>query len=224
MSGRYPGKFYKKRHLQTKYAADTVISLLLENLPAVRSAVDFGCGVGTWLSILQVNGVSDILGIDGDWVDRKYLVIPKECFLEADLCGFSGVGRRFDLAISLEAAEHLPASYAVEFVRLLTEASDYVLFSAAVPGQGGEHHVNERWPSYWKDLFESEGFTAFDLIRPSIWSDNKIPFWYRQNILFFCRKGCADESLGSKYAASGTSFPLDVVHPELYKQKLNRVE
>src|SRR5699024_10679550 len=115
-------------------------------IPTVHSAVDVGCGVGTWLSVLAAWGVKDIQGYDGDWIDTALLEIPAAHFSSRNLTeALAPPAARFDLAMSLEVAEHLPASAARTFVKSLTAQSDFVLFSAAVPHQGGRHHVNEQW-------------------------------------------------------------------------------
>jgi SAM-dependent methyltransferase len=181
----YNTSFYKNRHQQTVYSAKKIISLIEPTIPEIHSAVDIGCGVGTWLSVLKEKGVDRIQGIDGSWVDKTYLQIPKECFLEHDLSQKIELSEKFDLAISLEVAEHLPSSSASDFVDSLTKLSDFVLFSAAIPFQGGVGHINEQWPSYWIALFEKRGYTAVDLIRRRIWDDRHILMWYKQNILLF---------------------------------------
>src|SRR3546814_3871891 len=144
--------WYDERHQKAVYSAETILSLLLPCLPPVRSAVDLGCGVGTWLSVLQARGAQEVLGFDGDWVDRQLLVIPQDCFRKTDLSRLESSGRRFDLAISLEVAEHLPAARAETFVQTLTSLSDFVLFSAAIPGQGGRNHRSEEHTSELQSL------------------------------------------------------------------------
>lgn len=213
----YKQEFYAGRHEKTVYSADTILSILLERIPAIDSAVDIGCGVGTWLSVLRNKGVKDIQGVDGHWVDQELLAIPRACFSQVDL-GKSEIRlpRRYDLAISLEVAEHLPSDRAAEFVSSLAALSDYVLFSAAIPLQGGTNHVNEQWQHYWVKLFGDIGYVVHDCIRPRIWDDTRIPFWYRQNILFFSRR---QKSRGGQLDTCGHatwSMPLDVVHPDLY--------
>jgi hypothetical protein len=71
------------------------------------------------------------LGYDGPHVTP--LCIPKDRFAAVDLRQPLPADRKFDLAISGEVAEHLPAT----LVGTLTSVSDVVLFSAAIPGQGG---------------------------------------------------------------------------------------
>ena len=162
---RYHDKFFRNRHDRTVYAAETVLDLLLPVLPPLRSAVDIGCGVGTWLSVLSQRGISEIQGVDGHWVDTANLAIPPESFSHHDLQRDLDLGRRFDLAISLEVAEHLPAERASGFVSWLTGLADIVLFSAATPRQGGRNHFNEQWQEYWAALFARHGYVTVDFIR-----------------------------------------------------------
>lgn len=212
---------YEERHQKTLHSADSILSLVLQRIPAVTSAVDLGCGVGTWLSVLRAKGASEVLGMDGEWVDRKLLVIPQDSFRNADLSRLEPLHRRYDLSLSLEVAEHLSAERAEAFVRRLTELSDFVLFSAAVPGQGGRNHVNEQWPDYWVQLFAARGYDVHDFVRPQIWDDERIPYWYRQNILFFSRRERTHEvrQIGAAHA-----MPLRVIHPTLYLRQLQAAD
>ena len=202
----YTHEFYKDRDHATRYAAETILGLVLKQIPPVMSAFDIGCGVGTWLSVLkEKHGVADITGCDGPWVDPNLMKIPYDCFQYVELDKrMPESTRRYDLAISLEVAEHLPEARAAEFVQYLASLSDTVLFSAAIPGQGGTGHVNEQWPKYWADLFWSHGYATQDTLRKAIWWDAQIPFWYRQNAMLFV-KGQAH-----------TGSPLSLVHPKLY--------
>lgn len=216
----YTEDFYTKRHERTLYSARTILSIILATMPKVRSAVDVGCGVGTWLSVIMKKGVKDVMGLDGEWVETNLLVIPKETFVKTDLTKPVRVPRKFDLAISLEVAEHLPVERAKGFVRDLTKLADFVLFSAAVPFQGGRNHINEQWQEYWVGLFAAEGYDVYDLIRPKIWNDSRIPFWYRQNSLFFVKK---ERTKQIKFGLNEKSINFSrysVVHPDLYMRKV----
>jgi cyclopropane fatty-acyl-phospholipid synthase-like methyltransferase len=198
----YGHNFYEDRDRATRHSAEIVLSLVLARL-GINSATDVGCGVGTWLSVLAQKGVTNICGFDGPWVEQELLVIPKESFRQADLEKPLRIERRYDLAISLEVAEHVSPANAKTFVSSLCALSDNVLFSAAIPYQGGTGHVNEQWLHYWVDLFAARGYGCQDFIRPLIWTDTAIPFWYRQNIVFFAK--------GAPHTR-----PLDLVHPDIY--------
>jgi hypothetical protein len=213
---RYKDKFYGNRDAQTAHAARTILGLTLELLPPVHSAVDVGCGVGTWLSVLRERGVDTVRGFDGAWVRADLLTIPRESFIAVDLTERIPKSDRFDLAISVEVAEHLPPASAETFVDSLVDLSDFVLFSAAIPHQGGKHHLNERWQDYWAGLFWARGYAVLDPIRPKIWEDDRISFWYRQNVLLYVKK----ERLGELRAPIGAGFPLRMVHPAQYLRKI----
>jgi SAM-dependent methyltransferase len=211
---RYEGQFYSDRHGRTEHAAETILSLVLSRSPGIKSAVDVGCGVGTWLNVCERHGVDRIQGYDGPWVDREELVIPQERFSPQNLEEEIPSAQRFDLVISLEVAEHLPAEKAEHFVRQLTKLGDRVLFSAAIPGQGGVGHLNEQWPEYWTEKFGAHGFVPVDVIRHQIWTDTKIPVHYRQNTLIFEK---TDARLPVEAEASPSpGLPLALVHPEVY--------
>lgn len=218
----YSREFYVKRHKDTIYSANTILSILLEHIPAVHSAVDIGCGVGTWLSVLQEKGVKHIQGLDGEWVDKDLLVVPQDSFGQVDLVRAEiRLAQRYDLAISLEVAEHLPADRANEFVSSLAALSDCVLFSAAIPFQGGRNHINEQWQHYWVKKFDALDYNVHDFIRPRIWNDNRIPFWYRQNILFFSKRHSSRSVFPHSIALDACFMPVDLVHPDLYLTRAN---
>ena len=226
MIKNYGHEFYKDRHQKTIYSATTILSKVLEAVPVVNSAIDFGCGVGTWLSVLKGKGVNEIQGIDGAWVNKSLLEIPEHCFLQADLGEPVRLDRKYDLAISLEVAEHLPPEAANAFVNNLTNASDFVLFSAAIPFQGGKNHINEQWPDYWVGLFNGQGFSVLDFIRGEVWNDNNVPVWYRQNVFLFVNNNRMQDIKGPTANVHGASryLPTALVHPDHYLSKVSQID
>jgi SAM-dependent methyltransferase len=193
MSAVYDAKFYEDQSNDSLVAAEIVLGLLFEHgRPA--SVVDVGCGVGTWARTALQLAVPEVFGIDGDYVDRNALLVPEVNFLPCDLAvpgvaelALARLGRRYDLAISMEVAEHLPHHRAPGFVAELCSLSDVVLFSAAIPFQGGTAHVNEQWPEFWATYFRDEGFACCDLLRPLLWTMPAVKWWYAQNTLLFVR-------------------------------------
>ena len=218
----YTQQYYADRNQRTIHSASKVLSVTLETLPNVQSAVDIGCGVGTWLSVLKARGVADVQGIDGEWVDTNLLVIPSESFLKADLTKPLAVQRRFDLAISLEVAEHLPPECAEDFVATLVRLADFVLFSAAIPHQGGRNHLNEQWQEFWAELFSRHGYQAIDAIRGRVWDDPGIDTWYKQNTLLYVQRERLPELRNVGDVVSQKPM-LSVVHPDQYLAKLHRM-
>jgi SAM-dependent methyltransferase len=184
---------------------------------SIRSVIDVGCGPGTWLEAFTGLGAEDILGIDGEWLDRDVLRFPADRLLIHDLEQPLQLDRTFDLAISLEVAEHVSPDAAPHLVDALTRAAPVVLFSAAAPLQGGTHHVNERWPQAWAGLFAERGFVTVDPVRPRIWTDEQIAWYYRQNIIVCVRRDALDRypALREEHERThGAILPL--VHPERY--------
>jgi hypothetical protein len=149
------------------------------------SVLDLGSGRGVWLDEWYKTGVADVLAVDGDYLNRDQLAVPRDSFVARDLTALVDTRRRFDLAQSLEVGEHLPTSASETLVESLTNASDRVLFSAAVIGQGGEFHVNEQPLSFWQDLFMARGYTAYDCIRPNLSKNREIEPWYRYNAVLY---------------------------------------
>lgn len=180
----YTSDFYAYQEPGSRASAEVIIPMLTAHLP-IRSVLDVGCGRGVWLSVWKRHGVEDIAGVDGDYVDRARLHIPADRFMAQDLAGGFDLGRRFDLVSTLEVAEHLPPAASPGFVESLTRHGPMVLFSAAVPGQGGENHVNERSYAYWRGLFAAKGYRAFDPLRPTIHADARVEPWYRYNSLLY---------------------------------------
>ena len=211
----YDSAFYSSQRSGSHRSADIVVPLVNEII-APRSVCDIGCGVGTWLSIWRDRGVSDICGIDGDYVDRSQLMIEASKFVCADLRQPLSLDRSFDIALSLEVAEHLPAQRAESFVGELASAAPVVLFSAAIPKQGGTDHINEQWQDYWAKLFRGHDFTAFDCIRPIVWNDERIERWYRQNIILYCRN---DKIADYPALMTSRTMPLSIVHPQQYIER-----
>jgi SAM-dependent methyltransferase len=180
----YDPMFYQTANRQSLTSARVCVPLILDLLNPV-SVIDVGCGQGEWLSAFVSQGIGDALGVDGPQVADEQLLIPKEKFLRHDLSRPLRIDRRFDLATSLEVAEHLPPSRAPAFIAELTRLAPAVVFSAAVPGQGGVHHINEQWPWYWKELFASHGFVQLDPFRRALWKQPEVAVYYQTNLFLF---------------------------------------
>lgn len=210
----YSQSFYASQEDRARRSARPVVRILID-LVAPKSVIDVGCGTGAWLREFSECGV-DIIGVDFPGVADSHLSIPADKFVGHDLRLPLALGRRFDLVLSLEVAEHLSEQHAASFVAMLTDLAPVVAFSAAIPHQGGQHHINEQWPEYWEALFRERGFVARDVVRPEIWLDQSIEAHYRQNILLFVdkRHQVLLDRLGT-----GDGGRLSRIHPEIYLTK-----
>ncbi len=175
------------------------------------SVIDIGCGTGTWLKVCIDNGITDVKGIEGHYLDRSKLVVPPELVELHDLEKPFSSNRRYDLAISLEVAEHLNPGTGPQFVNQLTALSDVILFSAAIPYQGGQNHINEQWLTYWVELFKSCGYKPYDIIRPQFWDVGEVEFWYSQNCCMFIN----EQNNSRRLDGLPTFYNKNIVHPEL---------
>ena len=212
----YTTTFYEKQSDGSARSAEQIVPMVLDLARGIQSVVDVGCGVGTFLAAFRNHGVGFVQGVDGGYVNRDLLRIDDREFLAHDLSELLRLDRRFDLAISLEVAEHLPPARARSFVGDLARLSDLVLFSAAIPGQGGTQHVNEQWQDYWAGEFMSLGYNAIDAIRGRIWHLAGIEPWYCQNTLLYANPA-ALERYPRLLSDRVSSLPsLRVVHPQTW--------
>ncbi|MFA7342826.1 MAG: methyltransferase domain-containing protein [Terrimicrobiaceae bacterium] len=169
-------------------SAEIVVGCLMEMFRP-KSVLDVGCGLGHFSRKFFDAGVEDVLAVDGDYLTTDRLCIPRDRFRAADLTRPFDFGRRFDLVVSLEVAEHLPFSCAGQFVDCLVRHGDAVLFSAAFPGQGGQNHLNEQWANWWAAQFRRHGYEPLDAIRPRLLDHSDLPPWYRFNTMLYARPG-----------------------------------
>jgi cyclopropane fatty-acyl-phospholipid synthase-like methyltransferase len=215
----YKDDFFKKHQSGSKKSAREIVPLIIE-LINPKSVVDVGCGVGEWLATFKENGIEDIIGIDGPWVNKQLLKIPQNQFIQTDLTQPIFLKRKFDLVTSLEVAEHLPKECAPTFIHALTNLGSTVMFSAAIPLQRGTHHVNEQWPDYWKKLFEAEDYTTIDAIRRQVWQNPNVEAWYAQNILIYVNQNELEIYPKLKAAQKDTrQDQLSIVHPRIFIER-----
>jgi SAM-dependent methyltransferase len=212
LGSHYSRDFFSVRAEGSELGARICLPICFE-LVKPTSVVDVGCGTGGWAKTAMDLGIEDIIGVDGDYVDTDQLLIPSDRLVTRDLERSIDLDRQFDLAVCMEVAEHLSPNRAAGFVEELTQLAPAVLFSAAIPGQGGTNHINEQWQGYWASLFAQFGFRPIDCVRPALWTDAEVPFWYRQNaILYVGPESAVSESLSAP-------MPLNVVHPDLLRAK-----
>jgi len=222
----YTESFYDD-HQSGSYSSAKKVLPVVYNLFRPQSVIDIGCGIGDWLKVWSdILGVPYIMGVEGPYVNPDKLRVPKENVRFQDLKENFNIAKKFDLAMSLEVAEHLPESNAENFIRNLTGLSDVILFSAAIPGQRGTYHINEQEPEYWAEIFLKFDYVAVDFLRENIWKDTDIEWWYRQNIMIYIKKSRIQEFPDLYEAYKNTSQNLYKIHPELFRhvsQELTKI-
>lgn len=175
----YTEEFYADNHV-TLLSAEIVLPTILEWTKAKR-VIDVGCGSGAWSKVALDTGC-EVCAIDG-YTSSNQLLIPSEHFICHDL-NYPINCKGFDLAICLEVGEHLPPETAEPLVKSLCEAR-WVLWSAAIPSQGGLNHVNEQWATWWWPKFERHGKVGSSALRTMWWSNPNVATCYRQNLVLY---------------------------------------
>jgi SAM-dependent methyltransferase len=186
-SYEYGSEFYDYLQVSSLMSARRIVPLAVAHLH-VSSVLDVGCGAGAWMRAYLEAGVADVQGLDGAYVRNEQLLVEAARFHPADLRQPFRLPRRFDLVQCLEVAEHLPPAASETLVDSIVAHGGSVLFSAAPPGQGGEHHVNEQPYEYWRQLFAARGYELFDFVRPRILERVGVEPWYRYNIFLFVHR------------------------------------
>lgn len=213
----YTRDFFLEQDERARSSAEVVVPIVMEFLKP-RSVVDVGCGSGRWLAVFAAHGVREILGVDSEALPSDVLAVPSSAVLRRDLTYPLTLHRTFDLVVCLEVAEHIPPEAGERLVSSLTDLGPFVLFSAAIPHQGGTNHVNEQWPDYWARAFSNHGYVVVDCIRRRIWHDPAVAFWYAQNTLLFVEEAALVEqpTLRAEHELMGDS-QLSIVHPQCYQ-------
>lgn len=224
----YNQDFYEEQKNDSLRAAKVIVPLLLQHFEPVNSVVDIGCGVGTWLSVLFQHNVKEIKGFDtNDLPPESYFIDKKR--IETN-CDFSfkkfQINWKADLALCLEVGEHLPELAADLLVRNLVNIAPVIIFSAAFPGQTGVNHINEQPLWYWREKFNCCGYAEIDFLKPLIWSNPKVSWWYRQNItsfvsLEYLEKNPKVKQLSSRYPELPDPHRLTVVSEWILKKQFN---
>ena len=193
------------QNIHNQGTPELLLPVIFDGL-SVSSILDVGAGTGVWINAARQIQIIDCVGIDGIVLTGHDLKCERGLISEINLANSFDLGRTFDVAICLEVAEHLPATSALGLIESIVKHTDLVFFSAAIPGQSGQHHINCQWPKYWQNLFNECGFECVDDIRSRIWTMDVDP-WYKQNIF----RAFKSENAGSE------SRIRSLVHPEMLK-------
>lgn len=209
--------YVHSKELHNESAPQEVLPALFA-LTKPESIIDIGCGIGSWLKVAKELGISKVCGVDGIKADKKLFMLDEADFIQADLSLPISTGQKYDMAFCLEVAEHLPPGAADTIVDTLVNHSDIILFSAAIPGQGGQAHINEQPPEYWQGKFEKRGYQVFDLLRDKFWDNPNVDWWYKQNMMIYANaKGAV--VLGHQPVKT---IPYKI-HPQLFDLRINEL-
>lgn len=215
---KYSADYYETIFENAIKSRDEIFKVLIDLgfLKPGMKVLDVGCGIGEFGFEAKEKYAIDYYGVDYR-TPREKLLIENHKYAEYDLMSgseFPWMGK-FDLVICTEVLEHIDEKYAESAVQLLTKLSDTILFSAAVPGQGGHHHVNEQWQTYWAAIFAVNGFCGNQSLMISMfWNNENVDVWYRQNLVLY-----------TKYELdSSDTNVMAVVHPVMFENVIKTLK
>lgn len=205
-------KDYYSIHDENSYKSATVILNQLSNYISPSSIIDWGCGSGTWCkAAIEIWNVS-IIGIDQHDFDGYQMYISQSNYRKEDIRKEIWVNK-VELAICVEVIEHIDEYYEDAVIDNICSCSDTILFSGALPFQGGTGHINEKPYSYWVKKFRERGYNLDDRIRRDIWDNSDVEIWYRNNIMLLKKV---------KTIKIQEQYPLDIIHPDMLYRILKK--
>ena len=214
-------KFKQKNNEIKEISAQKVVDILYE-LFKPKTIVDIGCGTGLILKYFQKKG-SKIMGYEGSWISKDLIKenIANEYVNIIDFENLKNYNaQEYDMCICLEVAEHISLLNADKFVNFITSHSKLVVFSAAIPNQGGFNHINEQWGEFWDFKFKQLGYEKFDILRPILWDQEDITWPYKQNLLVYSHEN--NKILNHELKMMPNNKLINPIHYESYINKTNK--
>lgn len=222
---KYNKTFFEQQRKSNISSAKTIVPIVCEllerfNAISTHTVIDLGCATGNWLSVFKENGWS-VKGVDGGKISEDLLMIDKEEFVLHDFSTKYIDNMKYSIAMSLECAEHISEEAGDSLIDTLTQLSNIILFSAAIPHQRGKHHINEQYQSYWISKFEKRGFQVLDVIRPRVWNCESVRGFYAQNIFMYVKKDTEEYEKLSGLLNENVPEMYNIIHPETW-ENVNR--
>jgi SAM-dependent methyltransferase len=157
-----------------------------------RRMVDVGCGTGALIQALTATGC-ECKGLE--YADAAIKTCQarglnvRKFDIESEIV--ETTSGEFDVVTSMEVGEHLPKEKADRYIVLLTSLAPVVIYTAAIPGQGGSDHVNEQPHEYWIEKFERRGY-RYEKGQSERWrketKEREMPYFYSDNIMIFQKR------------------------------------
>ncbi len=183
---------------QTLSSTRIIVKVINKYLPKINSVIDLGCGMAAFAKAFQENGSNEITIIDHPKLDvSKCVVKDNYTFTPCDLDIAIPVVQKVDLLICTEVLEHIGYNRSLKVLDYIVSCSDIILFSAAIPRQGGLGHINEQRHNFWISEFRKRGFQNFDLFKLDLINNTEVLYWLRQNLFIFHRNQPVDSILNT---------------------------
>lgn len=128
----------------------------IKSLIPAKTVLDAGCAKGFLVEALREQGM-EAYGVDisSSAIGEAYESI-KPYVRVGSLT--EPLNQRYDLIVTIEVIEHIPASDALKAIANLCAASDDILFSSSPFDYDEPTHINVHPPEYWAVQFAKHGF------------------------------------------------------------------
>ena len=187
---------------------------VLVSMYAPKSVIDIGCNRGIYLEGFQSAGC-EVLGIDSDEQALSKAKVPT---IRLDIT--NGLNpKKYDLALCLEVLEHIEEAKSDKVISNICKGADTVVFSAALPGQGGDGHINCQQKAHWIEKFKANGYSQdieeTNFIIRDMKSKPGTMGWLLNNVMVFRRNGTP-----SIYTEKMTFHVVSLPHTQTTKEYL----
>lgn len=162
----YPSSYFDSPAHPDKARAENLYNYMQDCFRKIfqrsfHSVLELGTGGGEITAEFLASNL-DYIAVEGTTAGCQKLLhrgVPRDRIVFADLRRLPFLGRKFDIVMCTEVAEHIEPFFASRVVENCTLHSDVVWFSAADPDRPAHyHHANEQDIEVWDNLFAFLGY------------------------------------------------------------------
>jgi hypothetical protein len=147
----------------------------------ITSLVDFGCGLAEYVKLFKENNIY-CKAYDGN---PNTETLTQGLGNVLDLSQEINLNETFDCVLSLEVGEHIPKDYEKIFINNLCKHSKkYIILSWAIPGQGGDGHVNCQTNEYIINEMLNRNY-ILNLEYTNILREKSYLSWFKNTLMIF---------------------------------------
>lgn len=159
----------------------------------ITNVMDIGCGDGYYTKFLNDYKSFTIIchGFDGN-PNTVQLAGPNSFVMDFSKPTLLSEDHKYDWVLCLEVGEHIPAEYEDVFIKNIDKHNRYgVVLSWAVPGQGGDGHINCRPNAEIMHKMKDMGYyldvVETPKLRKACAEYPKPCYWFRDTLMVFRR-------------------------------------
>jgi hypothetical protein len=156
------------------------LALWIKEVVQPQTVLDVGCGPGMHVYALRK------LGVVAWGIDQDPRVDGKPFLKQVSLFDWKIPA---ELVLCMEVAEHIPEEFADEVAGDVSELTQkYLIWTAALPGQGGDGHINCQPKEYWEEKFIKLGMKRNPMMENALKHYVRQGYymgWFVNNLLWF---------------------------------------